>query len=897
VGVDAISHRSIRPTVQAYLKYQAQFTPDQRQRINAVLLLSAYVNSGDDLAPLRCCLSGTPNISADGFSVPSELAVLFPKHPMMDEWADQFQKRVQLMGCYYTRPEVAANGSLGGRWCESLSTYNWAYLDPTETAQTSLTLANESNRMANFWMAERGRWLVDELTAPIYNPNPMWRQNLEGFAKEQAKPAPSPWQPGIDLTAKNGFERQYPPHGAHGSGSGIVVQDKLGILAASLVRYDPLTAEHLFWAVAQRTSSEKDEPDPYWEPIGLQLAGNNIGTEPQLRSCKYTGHGIILRAGVDTPEELSIHLDQVDQGPNYRWGNNGEGSSGVLYFYGGGQPWSGHERENTGDHSTDDASGFTTFATVYRGELRSIGENTLEQPLYDLGASQFGEITARHDLNPYSWPAYRSRSVMLVGTDYFILCDDAIGDNRFTWCTMKDLPFPKIVFLKPLGARGDHWTEMTTNISKGFIRDAGGPSIVLVSHKKDGVEMEKMKSSPIPYIQNADVQQYAWALPRGEKPVAGVFYIKAPASHDVVFRDVKPISYNQNGMSFSGNAGVIRNRTDGTTELALFHGSKIAAKGLTLTLEEDSGLGIGATFKTAGQIAGTFFAPKSSRLTLQIPSSVGDANFYIDGAKQELHAKADSWEVDLPSGRHSWEWTSGLPTPGEPEILRTTDKSAGASVFFAPVPGADRYRLEMSKDGGAFWQPAAQGSSCPLELSGLANRSKIHVRLIAGNAQHESAPSAQYPIYVTDQAPAAPEGMDLELGRDRIDLTWGEILGASEYRLYRRDQHALEWKCIYAGPDRAFPDTGAVGTVPPVALPGRADNALTDSGSATIYEYAVTAVNGNGEGVKSKVESSDPANWRNWWPAGQERKFKRQTGYWLPPYVSAESVPPLHYSN
>jgi hypothetical protein len=539
----------------------------------------------------------------------------------------------------------------------------------------------------------------------------------------------------------------------------------------------------------------------------------------------------------------------------------------------------------------DDASGVTTFGVVKNGELRSIGENVLDRPLYDLGSAQFGEISARKDLAPYSWPAYKSRSVMLVGTDYFILCDDASGDNRFSWFTAKDLPYPKIVFLKPIDARGDHWSEVTTHMSKGFVRDANGSSVVLVSHKKDGVEMENMTSKPVPFLDKADISQYAW--PKDTKVVDGVYWVKTPTSHDIVFRDVKPISYQGSDATFSGTAGVVRNRTDGSTELALFEGTAIGAHGVTLRTQPGTELGVSAVIPASGSISGFFLAPKAAQFTVEGPQTYG-ATFYVDGAKQESTTTAGVLTVNLPTGRHSWELTSGLPMPISPVIVRTVDTSSGASVIFNPVAGADHYRVETSSDGGTTWQKAAEGSGSPIALTGLKNGEKIHARVIAANAQRESAPSREYPIYVTDHPPEAPDGLDLVLQKDRIDLTWGEILGASEYRLYRRHLGETSWTKIYSGTERAFSDKEAKGALPPVELPGRADNALnTDRG--TIYEYAITAVNGNGEGEKSTVENSDPTGWRNWWPSGQERTYKRQTGYWLPPYVAPEAVPPLHY--
>ena len=68
---------------------------------------------------------------------------------------------------------------------------------------------------------------------------------------------------------------------------------------------------------------------PPWDDI-MYRAPENRGTNPHLRSRKHTGYGIVLRAAVDTPQELSVHLQQIDSGPNYRWGWAAEGGCGVL---------------------------------------------------------------------------------------------------------------------------------------------------------------------------------------------------------------------------------------------------------------------------------------------------------------------------------------------------------------------------------------------------------------------------------------------------------------------------------------------------------------------------------------------------------------------------------------
>jgi hypothetical protein len=100
--------------IPAFNRFAGQLLPAVRNRATAMLLLSAYLNSGDDLAPTRICLSGCPNMSADGFCVPAEVNLLFPDHPMAGQWRDQFEKTLQLMGCFYTRPDVAKWDALGG---------------------------------------------------------------------------------------------------------------------------------------------------------------------------------------------------------------------------------------------------------------------------------------------------------------------------------------------------------------------------------------------------------------------------------------------------------------------------------------------------------------------------------------------------------------------------------------------------------------------------------------------------------------------------------------------------------------------------------------------------------------------------------------------------------------
>jgi hypothetical protein len=62
-------------------------------------------------------------------------------------------------------------------------------------------------------------------------------------------------------------------------------------------------------------------------------------------------------------------------------------------------------------------------------------------------------------------------------------------------------------------------------------------------------------------------------------------------------------------------------------------------------------------------------------------------------------------------------------------------------------------------------------------------------------------------------------------------LTWGEVLGATEYRLYAGD------RMVYHGMAHKYTDAKAAAS------------------------YAVAAVNGNGEGPRSPAVSTDRDSW------------------------------------
>jgi len=85
------------------------------------------------------------------------------------------------------------------------------------------------------------------------------------------------------------------------------------------------------------------------------------------------------------------------------------------------------------------------------------------------------------------------------------------------------------------------------------------------------------------------------------------------------------------------------------------------------------------------------------------------------------------------------------------------------------------------------------------------------------------------------------------------------------------------------------------GILPATQNPGLEADALKQPvAKPAIYEYAVSVVDGVGESGKSLTATTDPASWRNWYPA-TPLHYQRRSAYWLPPFVKPEQVPPAAY--
>lgn len=787
----------------AYNLFYDRFGDADRERAEAVLLLLLYLAQGECCMPMFVMHGGPPNLLSDVKRCLGNAACLFPEHPDHELFVQTFEKFIPLTALFMTRPPLERYMLRGGRWAESVGTYVWAYLRHALDAHAAARLlGNRPNTACCRETAMLGQWLVHSMTAPFNGENP---ETFALLSKNRRY-----W--GTCFAAGEKRRRLHPPQGAHAARR--MPPNTLWQLALALERYDPLTAENLRYVSRydDTEAEEKRDRSALYDAL-FTCEQRDGGTRPDFRSCAFTGYGVILRSAVGTDDEISVHLQQIDGGPNYRWGTAGMGGNGAVYYYAGGKAYSHNGSEDIGDAMLHDCDAGCMFG-VWKGyKYRCVGPNILTNGYYDMGDFQFAQIDAEAGPDSYARPEYQSRSVTLSHSDY-ILIYDAVGaptvKTRFSWSVALYDEFPDIYMLTPVKDR----CELRTPECKTLWYHGSGDSAALVTHRK-GLSA-----------------QYAGGLCAVRHE--GLWT-------DYIFRARKPVAITRDGIDFAGKAAAVRVDDGGSYSLALFDGGLLRYGGITIETPGEKPAAVSLYDRREHTFEGRVTALRDA--LIRIDCENGGRVLYIDG---EAASQDEDGFVAVRQGSHtlSLTQTGFLPVPGKPVIEHIATGSGRAEIRWRPVNSAASYAVDISLDGGHSWRAAAEsaGNSCRIE--GLENEIKAHFRVTAKNAEHSGEPSHEYPAAVSRALPVPPDGLAIRIREGALDFSWGEISGAREYALYEK-RRGGELRPVYRGPEREY---------------------TYRKTEPAISEYAVAAVNLNGEGALSGFIDDNPDSLANWRP-------------------------------
>ena len=592
---------------------------EEFDRVKAMFAFMAYAAKDENYMPTENMLAGHPNFLADTAAVSGFFAALFPSHPEKDKFREYFSKTVALNLKYHIRPDVAAYESLGGRETESLGGYCFAMLRPYIHVCKLFEKCGYQNPLSCEKGAKWLNWMTNCLSAPV-----------DGA-------------------------RMKPPQGAHSRKTEVPYI--LYELAQMLEREYPEAAENTY-AACEGTplgSFEKHAlEDDIW--VTLFCRGEKKG-KLRLKSEKFTGYGCILREAVGTKDEISVHIQQLDRGPNYRWGCFENTGNGGIHYFAAGKRYSFNAAEDTGDKNLGAEEGNCGFSVLKMHTYYNIGFQDLTETLYDFPIIKQIKLLAGENIEDF----YKFRKVSLVDKDYIVIYDAVThirAKGKFLWTVNELEEFPAIWQLKP-GAQGRRCRAAQSEYATGYGNDYGlmpyqcsksiaydgyGDFLTVVSHRKDML-VESTEYGAI--VSLADRVDY-------------------------IYEDTSKISYSSEGRSFCGKSGIISVYADGKIKGAILEGRQIGCDGLQIDME-----GRGAVYfeYANGHYSGKVIADECCTLHINGFESVlergryrWDLNEKISVMKQpeRKYSGIDGFIRD--TSRHEWGF-DGIDFRAEREIL------------------------------------------------------------------------------------------------------------------------------------------------------------------------------------------------------------------------------------
>lgn len=784
----------------------SRMTKEEFDHARAAMAFTCYVLAQENFFPIDILLAGHPNFLTDVLgTVGIFAAILGKRHPAYRNWLDRYEIAMARNLKYHIRPAMEKWLALGGRWTENIGCYLFTMLHCTEIC--SVIYHTTGGEMP----------LLYEHFKPLL----AFLVNMQAVENTQGR-------------------RLYMPHGAHsctgeyGGEFGHGYFPSMIQLADMCRYYEPLLSEYILHNYRKQENFDGVfNKLAHWKHDSYQgRTQNNGGTPPDLYSCKYTGLGYMMRNAVNTDDEMLVFLQQLDEGPNYRWGRAARGGCGELYYYANHKKYTDHSPEDVGDENKGDVQACTNFGVLVEHEYKSVGRNELTEPLMDFDFIQYARVNA----GEYSQPYYRYRSVMMVENQY-IAVYDAVADRmqygRFTWAQNQTDNFPVIWNVKP-GLQGVDGTggysvdkHPTYNFTFSQCRtksfDGAGDFLTVVTH-----------------LRNYNHEPHIYAPKKTEYGCE----IGFPYRQDKIFNGQSKTYFSEGDCAFEGYVGY-QTQTPSELRLAIFDGEYIAQNGVSLRIPYEKGVRRGMSLRLKEKhVFGKACFARGGQVRVETQKQP-DHKVWINGNCAEFAYIDGGYVFDMPAGNSSWN-IGKYPDIQKAEISTTCVSKNSVCLSWNPVVGAEEYEVEIKRYEAEYYQKVktVSGLSCMIDA---LSEGKYFVRIRGRRADAVGKYSHPYPVYITMEKPHCPEGLRIVKADEKFLATWGKVLGVDVYRLYRRLKEGDV--LVYEGAEQKF---------------------YVEKGT-----YFVTCLNGNGESEPSLVRSTEDA--LALWDNHPEKGFIRNT--------------------
>ena len=597
-----VSLREIKSLAAIYDLTAHKMTYEDAKQCAVIFAFMAYFAMDENFMPTRKLLAGHPNFLVDVIAVAGYAAAIIPQHPDKDVWVDFFNDNIDKNFTYHVRPDIEKWKAKGGRATENPPSYNFANI--SAMMSVCMLFMKRGYRLPN----------TNKNAKKLLN----WNMNI--------------------LSAPVEGRRIFMPQGAHCDGDKGFYENHFYLyeLAKMLLKEYPEEALN-FIAVSNQSPLHgygfiKNIDEDLWSYLYEKV---DTDVPVKLESQKFTGYGYVLRHSVGTPEEISVHIQQLDRGPNYRWGGFRNTGNGGIYYCASNKRYSFNGPEDTGDMNLSANEGSCTFSVLNEYTHYNIGFNELTSPFVNFGFVQQVHLRADKEIERL----YKYRKVMLVENDYIVIYDavrDMTTRGRFTWFVQKNEEFPKIFQLKPgseqkpymVGETADyisepktiakHFVENECFRSKGVGYDGNGDFLTVVSHR------DTIKATAEEYGARVCVN----------------------GRENLIFCDNADIEYKRDNVTFVGRNGIISKTDDKNYKCAIICGEYL--KYDLCEIKAESTISIALICKN-GSFEGKISAHEDSRCEITINGikfgkllkkgeyswSINDTNFVIHEIKED----------------------------------------------------------------------------------------------------------------------------------------------------------------------------------------------------------------------------------------------------------------------